>query len=267
MMENNLNGTTEQFLTSAQKISESAKEKSNIKGLHKLTLIDYPGKIACSIFFYGCNFRCGFCHNPELVLEARDEGEIVRLPDISRSEILDFLRERKKYLDGVCITGGEPLLNIDLDFLKQVKDMGYLIKIDTNGSMPEKLQEIINAKLVDFIAMDIKAPKEKYSSLINVNFPIGKIEESIRIVSSFPAHEFRTTILHLYHSPEDLKSMMEWITALTRAKIKKFSLQGFKNNGKLIDEGLYSESHTAEKYLEELKKVCELYCNEVEVRV
>ena len=126
-----------------------------ISGLQKLTLIDYPEKIACTVFLFGCNFRCGFCHNPELVL--RDNPERV----YKEKEILDFLKQRKKYLDAVCISGGEPLINPDLsELLRKIKELGFIVKLDTNGSNPEGLKELIGKKLVDYIAMDVKADRD-----------------------------------------------------------------------------------------------------------
>jgi pyruvate formate lyase activating enzyme len=141
-----------------------------ISGFHKFTLIDYPNKISAIIFLQGCNFRCGFCHNPELVISKSNNN-------YSKEFILKFLEERKEKLDAVCITGGEPLISLDLDFLKEIKNRGYSIKIDTNGSYPDKLQSIITAELVDYVAMDIK------SSFYNYNFNWSKVNrDSLRIV-------------------------------------------------------------------------------------
>ncbi|MBA3064696.1 anaerobic ribonucleoside-triphosphate reductase activating protein, partial [Candidatus Woesearchaeota archaeon] len=146
-----------------------------IAGLQKLTLIDYPDKIACTIFLFGCNFRCGFCHNPELVLSDKPKKEY------KEKKILDFLRQRKKYLDAICITGGEPLINFDLpELLKKIKGLGFLVKLDTNGSNPKRLKELISKKLVDYIAMDIKADKDNYNVLAEVKIDINQIEESIK---------------------------------------------------------------------------------------
>ena len=132
-------------------------------GLQKTTLVDYPGKVAATIFTTGCNFRCPYCHNPELVLPEL----IKKQPKITEKEILDFLKERQKLLEGICITGGEPAIQPDLiDFVKKVKDLGFLIKIDTNGSCPDVLNNLIEEKLIDYVAMDIKAPKEKYEILV-----------------------------------------------------------------------------------------------------
>ncbi|MFA5992885.1 MAG: anaerobic ribonucleoside-triphosphate reductase activating protein [Candidatus Pacearchaeota archaeon] len=231
-----------------------------IKAIHKTTVIDYPGKIACTLFIWGCNFKCGFCHNPELVI--KDD-----LPDISQEEILSFLEKRKKYLDAVCITGGEPLLSLDLDFLKKIKEMGYLIKVDTNGSLPEKLKELVNSGLVDYIAMDIKSSNENYSNVARVSANIEEVEESIRIVSKFPNHEFRITIVEDLHDHETMVEIMQWLDSIICDKIKNFYLQGFKNHGKLIDESFYQMRDTSEQHLLELKKIAEPFCERVEIRV
>ncbi len=231
-----------------------------ISGLQKTTLIDYPKKIACIIFLYGCNFRCGFCHNPELVLH-KPEAEY------SEKEILEFLKKRKGQLEGVCITGGEPLLDLDLDFLKKIKELGYLIKIDTNGSFPEKLKEIINNKLVDYIAMDIKSSKEKYEKIVNAKIDLNKIEESIKIISLLEDYEFRTTIIEGIHNLEEIKKIAIWLNEVTKKKPKKFCLQGFKNQGKFISEDFKNKKDTSKEFLEELKKEIENYFEEVEVRI
>ena len=231
-----------------------------IKGFQKLTLIDYPGKIACTLFLYGCNFKCGFCHNPELVLKPS-------LESYSEEDILNFLEKRKKYLDGVCFTGGEPLMDLNINFVKKLKAMNYLIKIDTNGSFPERLLELINEDLVDYVAMDVKSSKEKYDKLTNSEVNFSSIEESIKLISGLPEYEFRTTIIERYHTIEDIRKMFNWLNLVTGKKIKRFALQGFKNQEKLIDESLSEEKNTSEEYLLKLKKIAEEYCDEVVIRV
>ncbi len=231
-----------------------------IKGLQKLTLIDFPGRIACSLFLFGCNFRCGFCHNPELVLKED-------LQSYAKEDVLDFLEKRTRYLDGVCITGGEPLMTLDLDFAKKIKALGYDIKIDTNGSFPDKLEEMISEDLVDYVSMDIKTCKEKYKEIANSDVDLDKIEDSIRLISSLKEYEFRTTIVQSLHSKEDVRKMFEWLSSIVSGKIKKFVFQGFKNQGKLIDERLKEEKNTSEDYLKELVEIAKDYCDVVEVRV
>jgi pyruvate formate lyase activating enzyme len=233
-----------------------------IKGLQKTTLIDYPGKVACTIFLYGCNFRCGFCHNPELVVKENMQGFL-------EGDVLDFLEKRKKYLEGVCITGGEPLLTLDVNFLKKIKGIGYAVKIDTNGSCPNELLNAITENLVDFIAMDIKSSKEKYLEVCNLpeNFNFSKIEESIKmIMESSLNYEFRTTVVKRFHTKEEFRKMFEWLkTIFGERKIKRFCIQAFRNSGKLIDESFYDDC-VSDELLEELRKIAESYCEEVIVR-
>ncbi|MCW8965282.1 MAG: anaerobic ribonucleoside-triphosphate reductase activating protein [Candidatus Pacearchaeota archaeon] len=232
-----------------------------IKHLEKFSVIDYPDKFACIVFLFGCNFRCGFCHNPELVL--RDS-----LDNISEKQVFDFLDKRKNRLEGVCITGGEPLLSLDLDFLKKIKEKGFLIKIDTNGSYPERLREIIDLGLVDFVAMDLKCDKESYSFLCGVDVDLNKIEESVKlIVESGIDYEFRTTVIEEMHTKENMKKMGEWVFGLIGKKAWKLSLQGFRNSGKVLDKSFEDKKNTEEIYLEELKEIMKNYFEEVEVRV
>ncbi len=230
-----------------------------IKGIQKTTLIDYPDKIACTIFLFGCNFRCGFCHNPELVLEEQ-KG------DYSQEEFFKFLEKRKNYLEGVCITGGEPLLTLNKDFLKEIKKLGYLIKIDTNGSFPELLKEIIDEKLVDFVAMDIKSSKENYQKISVSNIDINKIEKSVKLISGLENYEFRTTIIEDFHNLEEVKKMSVWLNDIIGRKPKKFCLQGFQNHGKFIDESFNFKKNTSEVFLENLKNEIKDYFEDIEVR-
>lgn len=231
----------------------------HIKHIEKTTFVDYPGKIACTIFLYGCPFRCGFCYNPSLVLKEET-------PNLSQEEILDFLKKRVGLIEGVCFTGGEPLMTLEIDFLEKIKAFGYSIKIDTNGSYPEKLKEIINKKLVDYIAMDIKGPKENYQEIVGVIFPMNRLEESIKVVSKFPNYEFRTTIIENIHTKEKVESMLKWVKTLINGKIKNFSLQGFKNHGNFVDDKFKTEKNTSEEYLKELKEIAEKYSEIVNVK-
>lgn len=231
-----------------------------IAGFQKLTLIDYPEKIACTLFLHGCNFRCKFCYNPELVLH---EPERI----YSEEEILEFLEKRRKYLGGVCIVGGEPLLSLDFDFLKKIKKLGYLIQIDTNGSFPKKLKEIIENRLVDSVAMDIKSSKENYENLIDVKIDLNKIEESMKLVSSLDNYEFRTTIIEGLHDEKEVKKIAIWLNEVLGKKPKKFCLQGFKNKGKLLNEIFRDKKDTSGEFLNELKKEVEAYFEEVIIRV
>ena len=204
-----------------------------IKGLQKTTLLDFPGKVACTVFTAGCNFRCPFCHNASLVIS----------PDlsdtISEDELLAFLKKRRGILDGVCITGGEPLLQRDIEeLIKKIRDLSLAVKLDTNGAYPERLRSIIDQRLVDYVAMDIKNSKEKYALTAGADIDIEKISESVDILmSSGIEYEFRTTVVKELHSPEDIRGIGEWI-----AGADKYFLQSFTDSGELIADG-YS-AHT-----------------------
>lgn len=164
-----------------------------IKGIQKTTLVDFPGKIAATIFTAGCNFRCVFCHNTALV----DVKESDNLPVIDQNEILEYLRGRTKQLEGVCISGGEPTLHKDLpEFIQKIKQIGYAVKLDTNGTNPAMLKKLFAEKLLDYTAMDIKGPLELYPQIVNTAVDMDQITESIELImqSSVP-YEFRTTVL------------------------------------------------------------------------
>ena len=157
-----------------------------IGGLQRISLIDYPGKICAIVFTQGCNFRCPYCHNPELV-DPRQYG-----PAVKEEDVLSFLEKRKGKLEAVAVTGGEPMIQKNLDrFLEKVKGMGYLIKVDTNGSKPEVLEKVIRRRLVDYLAMDIKGPLERYAQIASVKVDTSKISRSIELITSSEIdHEF-----------------------------------------------------------------------------
>ncbi|MGQ9597307.1 MAG: anaerobic ribonucleoside-triphosphate reductase activating protein [Thermoproteota archaeon] len=212
-----------------------------VKGIQKLTLIDYPGKVACTLFLFGCNFRCPYCHNPELVV---DDGT----PPISEEEIFKFLEKRKKFLDGVCITGGEPTLHDDLpEFIRRIRDLGYSIKLDTNGTSPKMLRQLIVEGLVDYIAMDVKAPLEKYENVVKVKANVDNIVESVEIIKAFPEHEFRTTVLPELLSKEDILTIARWLKGA-----KRFSIQQFKPTKTLDKSFLEGQTYLAK----ELEEIC-----------
>lgn len=197
-----------------------------IDGLQKMTLLDFPGKVACTVFTGGCNFRCPFCHNALLVTKLPEK------PDYSEDEILSFLEKRTGLLDGVAITGGEPLLNPDIaDFIRKIRSMGYAVKLDTNGSFPERLKAIVGEGLVDYVAMDIKNRKEKYAETIGLkNLDLSKIEESIEFLKTGAVdYEFRTTVVEQFHTVEDIRAAAEWISGA-----KRYFLQNFVDSGELI---------------------------------
>ena len=217
-----------------------------IKGFQKLTLLDYPGKTACTVFTGGCNFRCPFCHNAGLV--TRLDTEI-----ITESEIFEHLKKRQGILDGIAITGGEPLLQGDIEeFLSKVREYDYAIKLDTNGSFPQKLKSIIEKGLCDYVAMDIKNSKEKYPETVGIDtFDLSAIEESVEILkeSSVP-FEFRTTVTKNFHTIIDIENIGKWI-----AGTENYYLQNFVDSGNLIDSNVEGVSKAEmEEMLEAVKK-------------
>jgi len=231
-----------------------------IAGLQKTTLIDYPGEVACTIFLFGCNFRCGFCHNPELVIKRPRKC-------FSETELLEFLRRRKGKLDAVCISGGEPLISLDFDFVRKIKGLGYKIKLDTNGTFPEKLKQLVEEDLIDAVAMDIKASKENYSKVAGVDVDLGKIEESIKLISTLDSYEFRTTVTGRFHTLSEMLALAKWLNNVCGKKPKKFFLQGFKPRNNLIDESFSKDQSVPEEYLQKMKKCLEGFFAEVGVRV
>lgn len=198
-----------------------------ISGLQKLTLLDYPGKTAAIVFTYGCNFRCPFCHNALLVTEKMQDI-------IPEQEVLAFLSKRKGLLDAVCITGGEPTLQKDLrEFIIKVKDMGYAVKLDTNGTNPVLLDGLLTEGLLDYVAMDIKNAPDKYSLTAGTDVDLNNIFKSIELIKDkAPDYEFRTTVTRELHSEADILSAAE-----LAGKESKYYLQQFKDSGCLISGG------------------------------
>ena len=219
-----------------------------IGGLQKLTLLDYPGKVACTVFLSGCNLRCPYCHNPGLVLPEQSEGS-----EIPEAEVLSFLERRKGKLDGVCITGGEPTLQPELpEFLEKLRRLGYAVKLDTNGCYPEALADILERGLVDYVAMDIKNCREKYALTVGrPDFDLAPVEASIRLLrTSGVTYEFRTTLVNGFHTEEDIEKIGKWLEGA-----KAFFLQRFVDRDSCIAEGLSEIPYLkAEKMLEILKR-------------
>ena len=219
-----------------------------IKGLQKLTLLDYPGKMACTVFTAGCNFRCPFCHNASLVTNIDEER-------ISEDEFFSFLQKRQGIIEGVCVTGGEPTLQPDLkDFLKKIKDLGYSVKLDTNGYRPEVLKNVVNSGLVDYVAMDIKNSQAKYALTCGIeNLDVAKINESVEfLMSGVVDYEFRTTIVKELHTEDDIQDIVSWIK-----DAKKYFLQGFIDSGDLICTGYSGYNKT------ELQKLLNIAKNDL----
>ena len=229
-------------------------------GFQKASVIDYPGEIACTIFLHGCNFRCGFCYNPDLVV--REVRGVY-----SEESVLEFLKKRVGKLDAVCITGGEPLMSLDFDFVRKIKELGYKVKVDTNGSFPDRLRELIELGLVDYVAMDIKGVKRNYSKVSGVNIDIKKIEESIKLIHDFGEYEFRTTVVGRFHDAYAVMSMARWLNDVCEGKPRRVFLQGFKSGSEMIDSSFSKEANVSEKFLVELKECVAEWFEEVEVRV
>lgn len=216
-----------------------------IKGLQKLTLLDFPEKMACTVFLAGCNFRCPFCHNASLVTNIDDDY-------ISEEEFFSFLNKRKGILNGVCITGGEPTLYPDLEtFIRRIKEMGYLVKLDTNGYNPDILIDLVNKGLIDFVAMDIKNSKEKYAVTAGLpSLDITRIEKSVQfLLSGAVPYEFRTTVVKELHNEEDMKSISHWI-----ANADRYFLQSFQDSGDLIENGYSGYDKDYMQYLLNITK-------------
>jgi pyruvate formate lyase activating enzyme len=201
-----------------------------IKGLQKTTLLDYPEKLACTIFTAGCNFRCPFCHNASLVLRA---GEVDEIP---MEQLLSYLDKRGGLLDGVCITGGEPLLNPDIEeLIVKIRSYGLLVKLDTNGAFPERLETLLDKGLIDYVAMDVKNSDEKYGITVGLgdSFDVSVIDRSIDIImKKAPDYEFRTTVVRELHEREDLISIANKLK-----NAKRYFLQKYVDSGDVLASG------------------------------
>ena len=220
-----------------------------VSGIQKLTLLDYPGKVACTIFTGGCNLRCPFCHNASLALPERERDEI------SEDELFTFLKKRVNILDGVAITGGEPLLHSGLpELLKKIKDLGFSVKLDTNGFFPDKLHSVIEAGLVDRVAMDVKASTENYARVCGIpGLDIAPIRQSIELLmGSEMDYEFRTTLVKGLHTADDIHAIGKHISGY-----REYYLQGFKDSGDLISGSELSAFSDDE--MRELLEIAKLY--------
>lgn len=226
-----------------------------IAGLQKLTLLDYPGKVACSMFTPGCNYRCPFCHNAALVVPERPRGEI------HGGDVLAFLRKRVGMLDGVCVSGGEPLLQAGLtDFLREVKALGYAVKLDTNGSNPALLGLLIDEGLLDYAAMDIKNNLSKYCETAGVpGLDLDTVVQSAELLMQerIP-FEFRTTLVREFHTREDVLEIGRWLQGAPR-----YFLQHFVDSGDLLSGGLHP---VEEDEMRVMADILRSYVKEVELR-
>lgn len=218
-------------------------------GLQKLTLLDFPGTVACTVFTVGCNLRCPFCHNPALVFNPPEDMRI------SEEEFFAFLKKRQGILDGVAITGGEPLLHADIgEFIAKIKAMGYKVKLDTNGTFPDRLEKILAEGNVDYVAMDLKNTFEKYAETVGIgNFDVSLIKRSIDLIQkSGVAYEFRTTVVSPLHEAGDFGTIAKQVEGTER-----YFLQSFVDSGELLNGDGLSEMPKAEleKALEGAQKI------------
>ena len=226
----------------------------NIQGFQKLTLLDFPGRTACTVFTGGCNLRCPFCHNVALVLAPEEEP-------FPEEEIFSYLEKRRGLLDGVAVTGGEPLLQPDAaDFLRRVKDMGYLTKLDTNGFFPDALARILSEGLADYVAIDIKHTKAGYAAACGLpRVDLDKVERSIALLKeSGVEYEFRTTVAGGLHTVADIEEICRWLQGA-----KRYCLQAFKDSG-ILKEG--SCTPLPEETLFAMRDLARRYFPSVELR-
>ena len=228
-----------------------------IKGFEKNSLIDYPGKMCSVVFVGGCNFRCPFCHNKNLVI-----GHEI-LPNIPIDDILRYMISKRKWVDGVCVTGGEPTIHSDLPLmLKKFKSKGFLVKIDTNGTNPRMLNRIISDGVVDYIAMDIKAPMQRYEDVAKARVSKDDLQLSIDIIrNSGIGYEFRTTVVPILHTVDDMVSIGRWLQGS-----KRYVLQQFRP-GNNLSEDFSGTKPYEEKTLKEMAEKVRPYFGEVEIRV
>ena len=226
-----------------------------IAGLQKMTLLDYPGKVACTVFVQGCNFRCPFCHNSDLL----GAGEAAFM---TVDELIAFLAKRIGLLDAVCITGGEPTLSVGLaELIARIKVLGYSVKLDTNGTRPKVVKTLVESGLVDYVAMDIKNSPACYGQTVGIDSPdMASIEESIRFLSSGVVdYEFRTTVVDELHSEAEMREMGKWLVSLVPGnRVKRLFLQRFVDRESVLFAGLNTPTQDkVEKFVEILKPFAE----------
>lgn len=224
-------------------------------GFQKMTLLDFPGRVAATLFLGGCNLRCPFCHNASLVLDGKSREEY------EDAEILSYLEKRRGLLDGVCVTGGEPLLRRELpDFLKKVRALGYAVKLDTNGTMPDRLEALLREGLLDYVAMDVKNALSRYGDAVGIpNFDVTPVERSIDLLLSGAVdYEFRTTVVKELHTVEDIAALAERIRGARR-----YFLQGFVDSGDLLSQDL---SAVSKETMEKMRDAARAFVPSAETR-
>ncbi len=220
-----------------------------IHGLQKMTLLDYPGKVACTVFLAGCNYACPFCHNSQLLT---GEGEAI----MQEEELLSFLQKRQGILDGVCITGGEPTLNPGLKpMLQRIKALGYAIKLDTNGSRPDVLRQLAEEGLVDYVAMDVKNGPEQYAATVGVpGVKLERVEESLRfLIGGGAAYELRTTLVQQLHDEVSILAMGRWLAGLVPGTLPRvLHLQSFVDRDTVVFAGLCAPTPEQKEHFAQL---------------
>ncbi len=226
-----------------------------IHGFQKTTLLDFPGKVASTVFTAGCNLRCPFCHNALLVTEIDPAAAL------DTEELLAYFEKRRGILDGVCVSGGEPLLQQDVfDFMRRIRAMGLSVKLDTNGAFPARLRQAVEEGLVDYVAMDIKNSRAKYPQTVGLpNFDIAPIEESVAyLLSGVVDYEFRTTVVAELHTLQDMEDIGGWI-----AGAKRYYLQNFVESDHLINPDMHGVDEASMKALQ---RIAAKYVEKVELR-
>ncbi len=227
----------------------------HIAGFQKLTLLDYPGRVACTVFTPGCGFRCPFCHNASLVLPGRERE------DIPGEQVLSYLKKRAGVLEGVCLTGGEPLLQKDLrGFISGIKALGYAVKLDTNGSDPDRLRRLMEEGLLDYVAMDIKNAPSRYAETAGVpGMDLAAVAESAEaLMQGKIPFEFRTTVVREFHTRQDVREIGRWLRGAPR-----YFLQNFVSSGDLIRQGLHP---VEEEEMRAMAGILREYVGEVALR-
>ncbi len=224
-------------------------------GFQKMTMLDFPGYVACTVFTPGCNFRCPFCHNSLLVTRMND-NEIY-----TEADILSYLKKRQGVIDGICISGGEPLMHDDIfDFVRKVKDLGFLVKIDTNGSYPDKLRKLIESGNIDYVAMDIKNSPDRYAETVAIpGFDFEPVRKSVKLLLEGKInYEFRTTVVKEFHTPQDMVFIGELIKGADR-----YFLQHFIESEGNIQQGL---TPLCKEEMENLRQIAAEYVKNAELR-
>lgn len=231
-----------------------------ISGLQKMTLLDFPGKVACTVFLQGCNYRCPFCHNSDLL---PGKGE----PLMTRQELIGFLKKRQGLLDGVCISGGEPTLSPDLpELLRAIKSLGFAVKLDTNGSRPQILKELVAEGLVDYVAMDVKNSPQRYAETVGLaRFDLGPTEESLRyLIDGTVDYELRTTVVRPLHDETSIQDMGAWLGRLVPGKKpRRLFLQYFVDRESVLFTGL---SPALPGEMQRLSELLQQHCEQVSIR-